>query len=94
MDFIMNLIRRFFTWFWGKVLKRTGYRAVIDGEIIYGCGDCKYNVEMRLTPLAPMAHYCTGSARDSDGVPRVVWDPYDIPEFCDHRVTVSEEGKE
>lgn len=82
----MGWIQRFFAWLWSKLLRRTGYRALIDGEVITGCGQCKFNKHMRMAPLAPKAHYCIVSELDSYGVPRVIYDPCDIPEFCNNRV--------
>lgn len=89
-DSITNLIRRFFAWFWGKVLHRTGYKALVNGEIIDGCGVCGFNKEMRLHTLP--AHYCIESIK-SNGEPQAIYDPFDIPEFCPNRVTIPEMDK-
>ena len=82
----MGWIQRFFAWFWGKIMHRTGYQALVDGEIIYGCGQCKHNKHMRLFSISPMAHYCMISDLDAKGNPRVIYDPCDVPEYCKYRV--------
>lgn len=82
----MGLIQRFFAWFWSRILRRTGYQAIVDGEIIYGCWQCKHNKRMQLVPFAPTAHYCLMSDLDAKGNPRAIYDPYDIPEHCKCRV--------
>ena len=86
----MDILRRFFAWFWSKILRRTGYKALINGMIINGCGlGCDFNKEMKLLPYAPMAHYCTAMF-DPAGNPKVIYDPYDVPAFCPFRVSISE----
>jgi hypothetical protein len=86
MTGIQDLIRRFFAWFWGKILHRTGYRALVDGQIILACGDCGFNKLLVLYQLP--AHYCTTSFNDH-GDFNAIYDPCDIPEFCPHRVMPS-----
>lgn len=82
----MNIIRRFFAWFWGKVLRRTGYKAMVNGEIIDGCEFCTFNKFIRLHTLP--AHYCT-TQLNGRGDFNVIYDPFDVPEFCPYRVMPS-----
>lgn len=66
------------------ILQRTGLRAVINGETINGCGECKHNREVPgLLEIAP-GHLCDASPLE--GPLHVIFDPYNIPKWCPYKI--------
>jgi hypothetical protein len=60
---------------------RTQYVAVCKDKIIQGCGDCGNNQPFPgFLPFAP-THRCIIST-DDDGKMNVIYDPFNVPEFC------------
>lgn len=61
--------------------KRTNYVAFNEGKEITGCGDCGNNHTFPgLLPFAP-THKCI-IATDDKGQMAVIYDPFNIPEYC------------
>ena len=71
---------------------RTNYKAMYKGKEITGCGDCGNNQPFPgLIAFAP-THKCIISD-DGSGNMMVIFDPFNIPEFCPLKY-IEEEHKE
>jgi hypothetical protein len=66
-----------------KVLHRTGYKAFAGGKIVTGCGECCHNMSVKANLIT--AHQCDVSL-GPDCKPLMIFDPYDVPEFCCLRI--------
>jgi hypothetical protein len=77
MQFFDKLVQK-------TIMRRTGYKALIDGMMITGCSQCKFNIEVPgIMAMAP-GHRCSMTMM-SDGKGAIIWDPANIPEFCPFR---------
>lgn len=67
------------------ILKRTGFTALIRGQVIVGCGECIYNHEEPGIMKGAGIHRCS-MVLGLDSKNRPIWDPGNIPEWCPYKV--------
>lgn len=93
MNFLAKFLSRIINWIIDNVVRtRTHYQAIVDGEIINGCYECRHNIEKREKPYFPPIHRCDADV-DLAGNHPLIFDPLNVPESCVFRVMEVEERR-
>jgi len=93
MNILGRIISRILNWILDHLPRaRTRYQAIVDGEIIRGCYECRHNIGEVEKPYFPPIHRCDADV-DLAGKHPLIFDPLNIPESCVFRVTEVEARK-
>jgi hypothetical protein len=93
MNILGRIISRILNWILDHLPRaRTRYQAIVDGEIIRGCYECRHNIGEVEKPYFPPIHRCDADV-DLAGKHPLIFDPLNIPDSCVFRVMEVEARK-